>query len=78
MGSDVDNKNKAPHTQEEKDKIGYDDVKDSFTQQDEIIVDRFNERWVQCKMCGKIKKAICFAEYGGKGESNLGKCNECF
>ncbi len=56
--------------------IGYNDVKDKFTQQTEQIRDRFGKRWVKCKICGEIKRDTEFSMYGG-AEVNLGECRDC-
>ena len=57
--------------------IGYDDVKDLFTQQEHIIRDRYKNRWVKCEKCGSIKQESDFVSYGGQGHINLGLCREC-
>ncbi len=56
---------------------GYNDVKDLFTQQNRIIRDRYEKRWVMCKKCGKIKRQEEFVSYGGLMHINLGLCKEC-
>ncbi len=58
-------------------KKGFCEVKSKFTQQDEPIRDSYGQRWVQCKMCGKIKPDFEFPSYGGRGSVNLGVCKEC-
>lgn len=57
--------------------IGYEDVKDLFTQQTRIVRDRYKTRWVKCERCNKIKQDVEFASYGGQGHINLGVCREC-
>ncbi len=70
-----------PKERIDKDKMyskGYEEVKDKdFYQQDEIIRDRFDQRWVMCRNCGKIDLDINFSEYGGIGSTNLGVCRDC-
>lgn len=56
---------------------GYEDVKDLFTQQDRIIRDRYNKRWVMCEKCGSIKRQEEFVSYGGRKHVNLGLCKDC-
>lgn len=56
---------------------GYSDVKDTFVQQKEQIWDRYGNRWVKCRICGKIKTVDEFWEYGGPDRMNLGRCYEC-
>lgn len=56
--------------------LGYEDVKDKFTQQDEQIRDRFDIRWIQCEKCRKIKPEGEFIQYGGN-KINLGLCRDC-
>lgn len=62
---------------EEKRRLGYEDVRDKFTQQDTIIRDQFNTRWVKCEICDEIKQDVDFTSYGGKGRKNLGNCSIC-
>ncbi len=57
--------------------IGYDDVKDLFTQQEHVIRDPYKKRWVKCEKCGSIKQESDFVSYGGQGHINLGLCREC-
>ena len=62
---------------EEEAGLGYEDVKTLFTQQVEIIKDRFQTRWVQCEICNEIKVDNEFAIYGGSNHVNLGTCRIC-
>lgn len=62
---------------ETKNKKGYEEVKDKFTQQDEQIRDSFGTRWVQCEKCGQIKPDSQFIRYGGENSINLGLCEDC-
>ena len=62
---------------EEKVCLGYEDVKALFTQQTEIIKDRFQTQWVQCEICNEIKQDNVFAIYGGSNHVNLGTCRIC-
>ena len=56
---------------------GYEDVKDLFTQQNRIIRDRYDKRWVMCEKCGSIKRQEEFVSYGGRKHVNLGLCKDC-
>lgn len=56
---------------------GYLEVKNKFTQQNKIIRDSFNNRWVQCEICGEIKPDTEFIIYGGPDRINLGLCRKC-
>lgn len=58
-------------------KKGLAEIRDRFTQQEEIIRDSFGQRWIQCKVCGEIKPDYEFSSYGGKNSVNLGICREC-
>ena len=58
-------------------KLGYEEVKDLFVQQDEPIYDSFRRRWIKCEVCGEIKLKDCFDNYGGKNRFNLGVCKDC-
>lgn len=62
---------------QERYEIGYEDVKDLFTQQTSIIRDRYKNRWVKCERCSSIKQDVEFASYGGQDHVNLGVCREC-
>lgn len=64
-------------SKQEQYEIGYEDVKDLFTQQTRIIRDRYRNRWVKCEKCGAIKQDVEFASYGGHGHVNLGVCKDC-
>ena len=64
-------------SKQEQYEIGYEDVKDLFTQQTRIIRDRYRNRWVKCEKCGAIKQDVEFASYGGHGHVNLGVCRDC-
>jgi hypothetical protein len=57
--------------------IGFSDVSYKFTQQTQIIRDRFRNRWVKCEKCGAIKQDVEFVSYGGINHVNLGLCKEC-
>lgn len=48
-----------------------------FTQQETPIYDPLGNRWVQCKICGKITRESEFNFYGGRGMVNLGVCKKC-
>lgn len=57
--------------------LGYEQIKDKFTQQTEQIRDSYNRRWIQCELCGEIKPEPEFSSYGGLNHVNLGHCSEC-
>ena len=67
----------AKDPKQERYELGFEDVKDLFTQQTRIIRDRFKTRWVKCEKCGAIKQDVEFASYGGHGHVNLGICRDC-
>lgn len=67
----------AKDPKQEQYELGYEDVKDLFTQQTRIIRDRYKTRWVKCEKCGEIKQDVEFASYGGHGHVNLGICRDC-
>lgn len=73
----VEPKKPAKDSKQEQYEIGYEDVKDLFTQQTRIIRDRYKNRWVKCEKCDAIKQDIEFASYGGHGHVNLGICRDC-
>lgn len=56
--------------------IGFNEVKDKFTQQIDPIYDQFDTRWVQCIKCERKMPASRFSIYGGD-KVNLGECKEC-
>lgn len=57
---------------------GYNSIKDqNFEQNDHQIRDAYDQRWVRCEVCGKIKPADEFISYGGRERMNQGICNEC-
>ena len=56
---------------------GFEEVKNSFNQQEKIIRDKYGIRWIQCERCGKIGKEGEFVSYGGKNHVNLGVCKKC-
>ncbi len=57
--------------------LGYEQVKDKFVQQTDQIRDNFDKRWVQCELCGEIKRETEFTSYGGLNHINLGRCRLC-
>ena len=57
--------------------IGYNEVKDQFTQQTSIIRDHYKYRWAKCEMCNAIKREDEFATYGGEQRVNIGICKVC-
>ena len=67
----------AKDPKQEQYELGYEDVKELFTQQTRIIRDRYKTRWVMCEKCGKIKQDVEFASYGGHRHVNLGICRDC-
>ena len=64
--------------QQEQYENGYQDVKEAFTQQADIIRDRYGTRWVKCEKCGTIKQDVEFVSYGGRNHINLGLCRDCY
>ena len=50
--------------------IGYNEVKDQFTQQTSIIRDHYKYRWAKCEKCNAIKHEDEFATYGGEQRVN--------
>ncbi len=62
---------------EEKERQGYEQVKNLFTQQENRICDSYGTRWIQCEICGEIKTDSNFSSYGGIDRVNLGICSEC-
>ena len=58
-------------------KLGYEQVRDKFVQQDTQIRDEFGNRWIECAQCGEIKMVSEFSSYGGKNQVNLGRCTLC-
>ena len=56
---------------------GFEEVKNSFNQQEKIIRDKYGIRWIQCERCGKIGQEGEFVSYGGKNHVNLGVCKKC-
>lgn len=62
---------------EEKERQGYEQVKNLFTQQENRICDSYGARWIQCEICCEIKTDYNFSSYGGTDHVNLGICSEC-
>lgn len=44
---------------------------------EEWTVDRYNQRWIMCTVCGRIKQDAQMSYYGGKGGANRGVCADC-
>ena len=40
-------------------------------------VDKYDRRWIKCRICGEIKESSQFASYGGPDGANLGICAAC-
>ena len=57
--------------------FAYNEVKDSFTQQNVEIRDSYGKRWAQCELCGEIMPEDNFLYYGGVNRVNLGQCKKC-
>lgn len=56
----------------------YDEVKKTFNPDSpEWTVDRFHRRWIQCEVCGEIKRDDQMASYGGINGANRGICAAC-
>ena len=62
---------------DEKEKVGYEEIKNSFTQQHTAITDAFGTRWIHCEDCNVIKPEGKFSIYGGIDRVNLGTCTDC-
>lgn len=46
---------------------------------DSHVVDSNGERWLFCRLCGKIAISGCFHSYGGSGLfMNSGVCEDCY
>lgn len=57
--------------------LGYAQVKDCFNQQTTPIRDDYGYRWIECEICGEIKRDVDFPSYGGLNRVNLGQCAVC-
>jgi hypothetical protein len=68
---------RARYPRDTKTSTGYFQVSKRFTQQYTPIQDAYGNRWVQCKICGEIKRDNEFVSYGGVGMVNLGECSAC-
>lgn len=56
----------------------YQRIKESFDPNaSEWTVDKCERRWIQCKVCGEIKRDFDFSSYGGINGMNLGLCKVC-
>lgn len=75
--SQESDKNEMREQEKERIALGYEQVKDMFTQQTSQIWDSFGNRWIQCKCCSDIKRSTEFSSYGGANHVNLGLCNSC-
>lgn len=40
-------------------------------------IDKYDRRWIKCRICGEIKQDSEMAEYGGAGRTNTGTCSLC-
>ena len=65
-------------TNEEKREVGYKEICGSFNQESqEQTIDSFGQRWLQCRVCGKLFLSTEMQEYGGKDNMNRGLCRDC-
>jgi len=56
----------------------YSEVKASFNPDSSMwTTDRYGRRWLQCKVCGEIKRDNQMASYGGSDGVNRGICSFC-
>lgn len=63
---------------EEKKEAGYKEICDSFDpDSQEQTIDSFGQRWLQCRVCGRLFLSIEMQEYGGKDNMNRGLCRNC-
>lgn len=53
------------------------EIEKHIDQQEKMVYDAGDNRWVKCTQCGKVATTGEFSEYGGKGTLNLGVCSEC-
>ena len=66
-------------SEEEKRRIGLEDVKPLIKERVARAMDRFEVRWAQCTACGEIKPGTEFSRYGAnQAEGCLGLCKTCF
>lgn len=66
------------HAETDPVKEGYKEIKDKdFCQNEHMITDSFDLRWVKCEVCGKIRPFSEFNSYGGYESMNRGICMEC-
>jgi hypothetical protein len=83
VNNGVEASKKPDLSQEEKYKAGYAEIIDKFHEDNfekystEVIRDSYEQRWVYCTFCNKVKNADEMASYGGKGTLNQGECSEC-
>ena len=53
-------------------------MESKLSQQETLVKDADDNRWIKCEFCGKIAMEGEFSIYGGKGHINLGTCRDCF
>ena len=49
-----------------------------MNQTEEKVWDRAEQRWIRCKICGRIDVSSEFSKYGGPHEETLGVCRDCY
>lgn len=49
-----------------------------MNQTEEKVWDCAEQRWIRCKICGKIDLSSEFSKYGGPHEETLGVCRDCY
>ena len=65
-------------TYEERVRVGKQQVIGKFDRDDnELVYDSFNLRWLKCRFCGEIKPEGEMATYGGREGAKMGTCREC-
>lgn len=66
-------------TEDEKRRIGLEDVRQQIEARAARAMDRYQVRWAQCTACGEIKPGTEFHVYGKNDEEgSLGYCQECY
>ena len=65
-------------TYEERVRVGKQQVIGKFDRDDnELVYDSFNLRWLKCRFCGEIKPEGEMATYGGREGAKMGTCRDC-
>ncbi len=69
-------KEKKKQQNEKISNLGYEEIKEKFSQNDVPIYDSNGQRWIKCEICGIIEQERYFASYGGK-DPTTGICSKC-